>query len=61
MTNTTNSDTDKLQYSGYGIGFDSTGNFTHPGGGIGRNVIIFGVDLFRVILLYMQIIKHNLF
>ena len=40
--NTTNSDTDNWQYSGYGIGFDSTGNFIHPNGGIGRNVIIFG-------------------
>ena len=45
ITNTTNSDADKWQYSGYGIGFDSTGNFTHPDGGIGRNVIIFGSDL----------------
>ena len=30
ITNTTNSDADKWQYSGYGIGFDSTGNFKHP-------------------------------
>ena len=30
LTNTANSDTDKWQYPGYGIGFDSTGNFTHP-------------------------------
>ena len=45
ITNTTNSDTDEWQYSGYGIGFDSTGSFTHPDGGISRNVIIFGADL----------------
>ena len=45
ITNTTNSDTDKWQYSGYGLGFDSTVNFTHPDGGIGRNVITFGADL----------------
>ena len=45
ITNTTNSDTDKWQYSGYGIGFDSTGNFTHPDEGIGKNVIAFGADL----------------
>ena len=45
ITNTTNSDTDELQYSGYGIGFDSTINFTHPDGGNGRNVIIFGAEL----------------
>ena len=30
---TTNSDTDKWQYSGYGIGFDLTGSFTHPDDG----------------------------
>ena len=33
ITNTTNSNTDKWQYSGYGIGFDSTGSFTHPDDG----------------------------
>ena len=32
-TNTNNSDTDKWQYSGYGIGFDSTGSFIHPDDG----------------------------
>ena len=37
-------DTDKYIYSGYGLGFDSTGQFTHPQGGMARN-IIFGVDL----------------
>ena len=45
LANTTNSDTDKWQYSGYGIGFDLTGSFTHPDGRIGKNVIIFGADL----------------
>ena len=38
IANTTNSDTDKWQYSGYGIGFDSIGTFTHPDGGAGKNV-----------------------
>ena len=38
-------DTDKFIYSGYGLGFDSTGQFSHPEGGMGRNIIIFGVDL----------------
>ena len=33
VTNTTNSDTDKWKYSGYGVGFDSKGSFTHPDGG----------------------------
>ena len=45
IANTTNSDTDKWQYSGYGIGFDSKGEFRHPDGGSGKNVIIFGADL----------------
>ena len=36
ITNTTNSDTDKWQYSGYGIGFDSKRRFTHPDGGDGK-------------------------
>ena len=38
-------DTDKYIYSGYGLGFDSTGDFTHPQGGKSRNIIIFGADL----------------
>ena len=37
-------DTDKYIYSGYGLGFDSTGQFSHPLGGMARN-IIFGVGL----------------
>ena len=37
-------DTDKYLYFGYGLGFDSTGQFTHPQGGMTRNIIIFGVD-----------------
>ena len=45
ITNSTNSDTDKSQYSCYGIGFNSKGEFTHPDGGDGKNVIIFGADL----------------
>ena len=38
-------DVDKYRYIGYGFGFDSRGSFTHPSGGYGRNVIIFGADL----------------
>ena len=41
---TRNAGIDKYKYSGYGIGFDSKGSFTHLSGGYGRNVIIFGVD-----------------
>ena len=42
---TKNADIDKYKYSGYGIGFDSRGHFTHPSEGYGKNVIIFGADL----------------
>ena len=42
---TKNADIDKNKYSGYGIGFDLRGSFTHISGGYGRNVIIFGADL----------------
>ena len=44
ITNTTNSDTDKWQYSGYGIGFNSKGEFAPTDGGDGKNVNIFGVE-----------------
>ena len=41
VTLTKKGDTDKYGYSGYGIGFDRKGRFSFPGGGYGRNVIIF--------------------
>ena len=37
-------DPDKYIYSGYGLGFDSTGQFTHCQGGMARNIIIFRAD-----------------
>ena len=42
---TKNTDVDKYEYSGYGIGFDGRGVFTHPTGSFGNNAIIFGVDM----------------
>ena len=42
---TKNADIDKYRYSSYGIGFDRKRFFSHPSGGTGRNVIIFGVDM----------------
>ena len=42
---TKNADVDKCKYSGYGIGFDRYGFFSHPCGGTGGNVMIFGVDM----------------
>ena len=41
---TKNADIDKYEYSGYGTGFDRKSSFSFPGGGMGQNVIIFGVD-----------------
>ena len=45
VTLTKNADIDRNGYSGYGIGFDRHGSFPFPGTGLGRNVIIFGVDM----------------
>ena len=42
---TKNVDIHKYGYSGYGVGFDSHGSLSFPGTGLGRNVIIFGVDM----------------
>ena len=42
---TKNADIDKYKYSRYGIGFDRYGNFTFPGTGLDRNVLISGVDM----------------
>ena len=42
---TKNSDIDKYEYAGYGIGFDSKGTFSHPSNGTGVNVVIFGADM----------------
>ena len=42
---TKDSDIDSYGYSGYGIGFYNHGSFSFPGTGLGRNVIIFGVDM----------------
>ena len=42
---TKNAGIDKYKYSGYGIGFDSRGTFSHPSGGNGKNIITFGADM----------------
>ena len=42
---TKNVDIDKYKYSGYGIGFDRKGSFSFPGGRLGKNVTILGVDM----------------
>ena len=45
VTLTKNDDINRYGYSGHGIGFDRHGSFSFPGAGLGRNVIIFGVDM----------------
>ena len=35
---TKKADIDKYRYSGYGIGFDRKGFYSHPSGGTGKNV-----------------------
>ena len=42
---TKNADINQYKYSGYGIGFDRYGEFSFGSKGLGRNAIIFGVDL----------------
>ena len=42
---TKNADIDKYGYFGYGIGFDRREFFSHPSGGTGKNIKIFGVDM----------------
>ena len=44
-TLTKNTDIDKYGYSGYGIGFDRRSSFSFSGGGFGKNVLIFGIDM----------------
>ena len=45
VTLTKNTDIYKYKYSGYENGFDSHGNFSFPGTGLGRNLKISGVDM----------------
>ena len=45
VTLTKNADIDKSKYSGHRTGFDRHGSFSFTGTGLGRNVIIFGVDM----------------
>ena len=40
-----NSNIDKYKYSEYGLWFDMKGTFSFPTGGLGKNIIIFGVDM----------------
>ena len=42
---TKNADISKSKYSGYGTGFDKRSSFSFLSGGLGRNVINFGIDM----------------
>ena len=42
---TISTDPDKYLYSGYGIGFNTRGFNYLPDGSVGKNVIIFGIDM----------------
>ena len=44
-TLTKNANINKYRYWGYGVGFDSHRSFSSPGIGLGKNVIVFGVDM----------------
>ena len=52
-----NPDPEKYSYSGYGISFDVRGIFSLPSGGLGKNVIIFGIDK-RYLCMLIIIKKH---
>ena len=43
---TTNADSDKYKYAGYGAGLDAGRSFSlYDGSGFGKNVIVFSVDM----------------
>ena len=42
---TNNTDIDKYEYSGYGIGFDGHVFFSRPSGRTEKNLKFFGVDM----------------
>ena len=45
VTLTKNADIDRYGYSRYGMGFNRRGSFSFPGGGFGKNILIFGVNM----------------
>ena len=48
---TKNADLNKYKYRSYSIGFDSRSKFSLPDGSMGKNVIIFGVDMSSSVLI----------
>ena len=49
---TKNADPDKYSHSGYGTAFDTRGYHSLPDGSVGKNVIIFGVDMSSLVYIY---------
>ena len=45
VKSTKNAVPDKYSYSGYGTGFDTHGEYPLPDSSVGKNAIIFGVDM----------------
>ena len=45
VKSTENADIDKCRHFRYGIEFDGYWFYSHPSGGIGRNIVIFGTDM----------------
>ena len=50
-------DTDKYIYSGYGLGFDSMGQFSHSQAGMARNINIWS-KIIKLSTCYKQNTKH---
>ena len=46
-----NADPDKYSYSGFGVGLDTCGQYYLPNGSVGKNVIIFEVDMSLSVLI----------
>ena len=42
---TENADPGKYSYIGYGTGFDTRGQYSLPDSSVGKNAVIFGVDM----------------
>ena len=55
---TKNAHVDKYKYSGYGVGFDSRGSFTHPNGGMAK--MLLSLELIWAVL-HMLITKQEAF
>ena len=51
---TKNADPDKYPYNGFGIGFNARGQYSLPDGSVGKNIIIFRVDMSSSVSVYIN-------